>query len=136
MHAIGDRANGLVLDAFEAALKDANVSALRPRLEHAQILAQEDMARFGDLGGTSCLNDIVSVGSHRYIAVIASIQPTHAYVTACPGIEIHIDSPHRTSDMWFGESRLVSAVVRLCRRMNCLSGLPGTRACKGPVCIP
>lgn len=52
VHAIGDRANGVVLDAFEAALAEANVTALRPRLEHAQILAQKDMARFGDLGGT------------------------------------------------------------------------------------
>ncbi|EPT02697.1 hypothetical protein FOMPIDRAFT_1035858 [Fomitopsis schrenkii] len=60
VHAIGDRANGIVLDAFEEALKEANVSALRPRLEHAQILSQADMARFGKLG------------------VIASIQPTHA----------------------------------------------------------
>lgn len=51
VHAIGDRANGLVLDAFAAALKDANVTALRPRLEHAQLLAERDMARFGDLGG-------------------------------------------------------------------------------------
>ena len=53
MHAIGDRANGVVLDAFEAALAEANVTALRPRLEHAQILAKKDMARFGDLGGPS-----------------------------------------------------------------------------------
>ncbi|KZT68292.1 amidohydrolase 3 [Daedalea quercina L-15889] len=60
VHAIGDRANGIVLDAFEEALNEANVSALRPRLEHAQILAKADMARFGKLG------------------VIASIQPTHA----------------------------------------------------------
>ncbi|KAH9830731.1 amidohydrolase family-domain-containing protein [Rhodofomes roseus] len=60
VHAIGDRANGIVLDAFEEALKGVNVSALRPRLEHAQILTQADMARFGKLG------------------VIASIQPTHA----------------------------------------------------------
>ncbi|TBU22980.1 amidohydrolase family-domain-containing protein [Dichomitus squalens] len=60
VHAIGDRANGVVLDAFEAALAEANVTALRPRLEHAQILAKHDMARFGDLG------------------VIASVQPTHA----------------------------------------------------------
>ncbi|CCM04368.1 uncharacterized protein FIBRA_06541 [Fibroporia radiculosa] len=60
VHAIGDRANGVVLDAFEEALKGVNVSALRPRLEHAQILAEADMARFGNLG------------------VIASIQPTHA----------------------------------------------------------
>ena len=53
VHAIGDRANGVVLDAFEAALAEANVTALRPRLEHAQILAKRDMARFGDLGGWS-----------------------------------------------------------------------------------
>ena len=51
VHAIGDRANGLVLDAFEAALKDSDVKSLRPRLEHAQLLAQRDMARFGGLGG-------------------------------------------------------------------------------------
>jgi len=60
VHAIGDRANGIVLDAFEEALKGANISALRPRLEHAQIMTKEDMARLGRLG------------------VIASIQPTHA----------------------------------------------------------
>ncbi|KII92233.1 hypothetical protein PLICRDRAFT_37025 [Plicaturopsis crispa FD-325 SS-3] len=60
VHAIGDRANGIVLDAFEAALEGANVSALRPRLEHAQIMTKADMERVGKLG------------------VIASIQPTHA----------------------------------------------------------
>lgn len=51
VHAIGDRANAVVLDAFEAALKGANVTALRPRLEHAQILTQTDMARIAKLGG-------------------------------------------------------------------------------------
>ncbi|KAL1748630.1 amidohydrolase 3 [Schizophyllum fasciatum] len=60
VHAIGDRANGIVLDAFEAALDGANVTALRPRLEHAQMMAPADMARLGKLG------------------VIASVQPTHA----------------------------------------------------------
>ncbi|KAG1742219.1 amidohydrolase family-domain-containing protein [Suillus lakei] len=60
VHAIGDYANGVVLDTFEAALKDVNVTALRPRLEHAQILTKTDMERVGKLG------------------VIASIQPTHA----------------------------------------------------------
>jgi predicted amidohydrolase YtcJ len=53
VHAIGDRANGIVLDAFEAALKgsNTNVSALRPRLEHAQIMTKADMERLGMLGG-------------------------------------------------------------------------------------
>ena len=53
MHAIGDRANGIVLDAFEVALNgsNTNVSALRPRLEHAQIMTEKDMERLGRLGG-------------------------------------------------------------------------------------
>lgn len=53
IHAIGDRANAIILDAFENALKDTNVTALRPRLEHAQIMRKQDMARLGKLGGES-----------------------------------------------------------------------------------
>ncbi|KAJ7681284.1 amidohydrolase family-domain-containing protein [Mycena rosella] len=60
VHAIGDRANGIVLDAFEASLAGVNVTALRPRLEHAQLMSTADMVRLGKLG------------------VIASVQPTHA----------------------------------------------------------
>ena len=51
IHAIGDRAHGIVLDAFEHALVHVNVTALRPRLEHAQIMTRADMARLGKLGG-------------------------------------------------------------------------------------
>jgi predicted amidohydrolase YtcJ len=53
IHAIGDRANAIVLDTFENALKDTNVTALRPRLEHAQIMTKRDMGRLGKLGGKS-----------------------------------------------------------------------------------
>lgn len=58
VHAIGDRANTLVLDAFERVLADAGP---RPRLrvEHAQILAPADIPRFARLG------------------VVPSMQPTH-----------------------------------------------------------
>ncbi|KAF8828910.1 hypothetical protein HHX47_DHR3000914 [Lentinula edodes] len=51
VHAIGDRANGLVVDAFEASLNGVNVTALRPRLEHAQLMTKADMHRVGKLGG-------------------------------------------------------------------------------------
>jgi hypothetical protein len=51
IHAIGDYANGVVLDTFETALKDVNITELRPRLEHAQILTKTDMERVGKLGG-------------------------------------------------------------------------------------
>lgn len=64
IHAIGDRGNRLALDAFRKAAgtvpaksgRDAN----RPRVEHAQVIAPEDVPRFGREG------------------VIASMQPTHA----------------------------------------------------------
>ena len=53
VHAIGDAANRVALDAFEAA-------GIAGRVEHAQFVRNEDFARFGQLG------------------VIASVQPAHA----------------------------------------------------------
>ncbi len=59
-HAIGDRGNRIVLDTYEKVLGDRKGSDHRWRVEHAQILAPEDIERFAPLG------------------VIASMQPTHA----------------------------------------------------------
>lgn len=60
VHAIGDAGNHLVLDTFEKALTREQRQALRPRIEHAQVISPEDIPRFAQLG------------------VIASMQPTHA----------------------------------------------------------
>ncbi len=58
-HAIGDRANHVCLDAL-AAVREANGPRdRRARIEHAQVVAPEDFARFAALG------------------VIASMQPCH-----------------------------------------------------------
>ncbi len=59
VHAIGDRANRAVLDAFAAAGASPSRD-LRFRVEHAQVVAPEDLPRFAALG------------------VVASMQPTHA----------------------------------------------------------
>jgi hypothetical protein len=59
VHAIGDRANRSVLDAY-AALTPEQRQTLRPRIEHAQVVDPDDIPRFAELG------------------VIASMQPTHA----------------------------------------------------------
>ncbi len=59
IHAIGDLGNRMALDAFDYA-QQGKPSALRNRVEHAQIIALEDIPRFAELG------------------VIASMQPTHA----------------------------------------------------------
>jgi len=49
-HAIGDRGNRLVLDAYEAALKATPTADHRFRVEHAQILNVDDIPRFASLG--------------------------------------------------------------------------------------
>ena len=48
VHAIGDAANRDALDAFEETREDWR--GLRPRIEHAQLLAEEDVPRFAELG--------------------------------------------------------------------------------------
>jgi predicted amidohydrolase YtcJ len=59
-HAIGDRANREMLDIYERVEQEVpEMRALRPRIEHAQILSAADIPRFAAL------------------AVIASMQPTH-----------------------------------------------------------
>jgi predicted amidohydrolase YtcJ len=66
VHAIGDRANREVLDAFERAFAKHNVNGadLRWRIEHAQHLDPQDIPRFKQIG------------------VIASMQGVHATADA------------------------------------------------------
>ncbi|HZO19165.1 MAG TPA: amidohydrolase [Gemmatimonadaceae bacterium] len=49
VHAIGDRANRIVLDAFESALGTVPTADHRFRIEHAQILNYADIPRFAEL---------------------------------------------------------------------------------------
>src|SRR3989442_2227054 len=58
-HAIGDRANRVALDVFEAVARVNGSRGRRNRIEHAQVVAPEDFARFAKLN------------------VIASMQPSH-----------------------------------------------------------
>jgi predicted amidohydrolase YtcJ len=50
VHAIGDLANREALDAFEETRDEWAPLGLRQRIEHAQLLAPEDVLRFGELG--------------------------------------------------------------------------------------
>jgi predicted amidohydrolase YtcJ len=49
VHAIGDRGNRIVLDAFEIAFREVPLADHRFRVEHAQILHHEDIPRFAEL---------------------------------------------------------------------------------------
>ncbi len=50
VHAIGDRGNRVVLDAYEQALKKVPTADHRFRIEHAQIISPTDIPRFAALG--------------------------------------------------------------------------------------
>jgi predicted amidohydrolase YtcJ len=50
VHAIGDRGNRIALDAFQSALRRVPKADHRFRVEHAQVLSQQDIPRFAKLG--------------------------------------------------------------------------------------
>jgi predicted amidohydrolase YtcJ len=60
VHAIGDAANRMVLDAMESVVAETGAEDHRMRIEHAQILDPADLGRFAELG------------------VVPSMQPIHA----------------------------------------------------------
>jgi predicted amidohydrolase YtcJ len=65
-HAIGDRANRLILDAYQQAWADdpAALKRARWRVEHAQIVSPVDIPRFGKMGviasmqASHCISDM------------------------------------------------------------------------------
>ncbi len=59
VHAIGDRANAIVIDAMEKVAAAHGARDRRPRIEHAQVVREADKQRMARLG------------------IIASIQPSH-----------------------------------------------------------
>jgi len=59
IHAIGSKANNMILNTFEEAISINGKRDSRHRSEHAQVLIPQDISRFAELG------------------VIASMQPTH-----------------------------------------------------------
>ena len=69
-HAIGDAANRAVLDALEKTKELWQAKDMRPRVEHAQHLHEQDVPRFAELG------------------VIASVQPLHLRFDAKTAISL------------------------------------------------
>ncbi|MBK6766819.1 MAG: amidohydrolase family protein [bacterium] len=68
MHAIGDRANSVVLDALEMASCDGVGPELRPRIEHCQHLRERDIPRFAQLGVVASMQPIHCTADMDYVA--------------------------------------------------------------------
>jgi predicted amidohydrolase YtcJ len=131
VHAIGDRANRLVLDQFESALREVPVADHRFRIEHAQILHYQDIPRFAQLDvipsmqGSHQSSDMYwvpnrvgwarSMGAYAWRSLLntgvvipnGSDLPVEA---ANPLISFHAfvtrqDADHYPAGGWFGEQR-------------------------------
>jgi predicted amidohydrolase YtcJ len=94
IHAIGDRANRVVMDTFARVDREVpGARALRNRNEHAQILDAAEIPRFAALG------------------VIASIQPTHA-TSDMPWVPARL-GPARTAEGAYVWQKLRAAGARI-----------------------
>jgi predicted amidohydrolase YtcJ len=91
VHAIGDRGNRNVLDAFETALRAVPKADHRFRVEHAQVLSPADIPRFARLG------------------VIPSMQATHQ-TSDMPWAESRV-GPERIRGAYAWRSLLNTGVV-------------------------
>jgi predicted amidohydrolase YtcJ len=94
IHAIGDRANRMVLDTFERVQKEVPASrALRMRDEHTQILSAADIPRF------------------KALEVIASMQPTHC-TSDMPWAPLRL-GPQRIEEGAYVWRKLINAGARI-----------------------
>jgi predicted amidohydrolase YtcJ len=104
VHAIGDRANTLVLDAFERALARAPRHDHRLRVEHAQILSERDIPRFRRLGvlpsmqATHCTSDMTwaadRLGPERLRGAYAWRSLLATGVVIAGGSDFPVESPN------------------------------------------
>ncbi|MFE3448851.1 amidohydrolase [Nonomuraea sp. NPDC059194] len=107
VHAIGDHANTLALDAFE------QVGA-RGSIEHAQLLSGSDLARFGRLGVVASVQpehamDDRDVADHHWAGRTERAFPFGAMLAAGAALALGSDAPVAPLDPWVS---LAAAVDR------------------------
>ncbi|MDP6838027.1 MAG: amidohydrolase family protein [Planctomycetota bacterium] len=110
LHAIGDRANRMALDAYETLMSDdlwRGSASRRPaapmRIEHAQVLAAEDLARFRRLGITAGVQPAFALsdapwlaqrlGAERLAGAYAWSQLATDPGTLCLGSDFPVEEP-------------------------------------------
>lgn len=118
----GDRANDVVLDAYEKALKVANVGDPRLRIECADVLLSRDIPRFKDLGIIPSMQPSVCTSDMYWVESRLGPERTRnafAWQSLLSGGNIIVsgsDFPNESPDPRIG---IYSAVTR-----RDLSGLP------------
>lgn len=107
LHAIGDRANTRCLDAFEA-------TGQRGRIEHAQLLRDEDVDRFASLAVTASVQpeqamDDRDVADRLWSGRTARSYPLRSLLDSGATLRFGSDAPVSPLDPWLG---IAAAVTR------------------------
>lgn len=107
IHAIGDRANGAVIDLFEE-LVDEGADPRNLRIEHASVLEQSDIERIARLGVIASVQPAFlgsefqwiadRVGPDRIVSTYPFASLDYAGVPMCGGSDSPVESP----DPWAG----------------------------------
>ncbi|KIJ25566.1 hypothetical protein M422DRAFT_273469 [Sphaerobolus stellatus SS14] len=130
IHAIGDQANKNIIDIFEKELQTRNVSEVRPRIEHAQIMQLSDLDRMGKLGIlasvqlTHATSDMayaeLRIGPEQNLQIMSfqsaptfpstleSIDPLKGFYAAVAGLTPERNSPHGPGG-WYPSEKLTRA---------------------------
>ncbi|MEU3979343.1 amidohydrolase family protein [Streptomyces sp. NPDC026672] len=106
VHAIGDRANTVALDAFEAV-------RCRGRIEHAQLLIPEDLPRFAELGVTAGVQprhatDDRDMADRYWAGRTDRAFPYAALLAAGARLEFGSDAPVSPLDPWLAVAAAVT----------------------------
>ncbi|MEV6611628.1 amidohydrolase [Kutzneria sp. NPDC051319] len=107
VHAIGDHANQIALDAFETV-------GCRGRIEHAQLVSERDLPRFAQLGVIASVQpahapDDRDVADRHWAGRTGRAFPYQSLLATGATLEIGSDAPVSPLDPWDG---IASAVTR------------------------
>ena len=115
IHAIGDRANGGVLDLMERLIA-SNTDPSRLRIEHASVLTEADIARFGRLGVTASVQPAFIASETRWLEKRLGpdrVSRTYAFrsladagVPLAGGSDSPVEPPHPLHGMAVARDRL------------------------------
>ena len=115
VHAIGDRANRIVLDIFEEVMSDFPIAGKRHRIEHAQLVDPEDIPRFSRLElipsmqFVHCVSDMSWINSRLGKRRLKIAYPWKSLLSSGCGIAGGSDMPVESVNPFLG---IYSAVTR------------------------
>lgn len=115
IHAIGDRANRWVLDAYEAHRAASRQLGARHRIEHVQLLHPDDLLRLAQLGVTASMQPIHATSDRDIADRYWGRRSRYAYawrslLAAGTALAFGSDAPVETPDVFQG---LYAATTRM-----------------------